>query len=208
MPVGMMMPFPFDPSMMMGGMQPQQDSDSGHVPPRVEIAFRFLQMCNGKSSPTYVPASEYHVEEFAGMKLTTEEETAAATACNLLNQYLAGQLPPDQWDRGFLRKKKKNDSNAILAAARELTQPQGHTQKMIPCNACQAQGRISKPPVTGWARVRRLFEKSTMPCPVCHGAKQLILVVPLFPAIQQAVHETMQTPGAVTVEVESPEPPS
>jgi hypothetical protein len=163
-------------------------------------------MCNGKASPTYVPASEHHVEEFAGMKLTEEEVVTAATACNLVNKYLAGQLPPDAWDRGIRRKSRKTDAHAVIAAARELAQPAGHITKQITCNSCMGQGRISKPPAQGLARIRRIFQRSTLVCPVCMGAKQLVMVMPQFPSLQAAMADAMGEPeaGAVTVEVTPP----
>jgi hypothetical protein len=145
---------PFFMGMPMGmGMQfapsePQQRIDEIVVPPRIDKAMQFLNMLNRKTE-VQVAASEHEIREVEGQKLTEEELTAQATACNLLNQYFAGQLAPDGWEklkveaikRKNIRKKKSQD---------------------------RAVGSVINCPICGGGKVRK-------DCPLCEGTTTIVV---------------------------------
>ena len=80
----------------------QQQSQRPNIPPRVMVAMEFLQRCSAKTSllpmPTY-SSDKVEYTPIDGQKLTDEEATAQATACDLLSRYFQGSLPECGWDK-------------------------------------------------------------------------------------------------------------
>lgn len=119
------------------------------VPARVEKAMQFLAMLTNKTR-TSAAVSENQIETIPGQTLTEEEQTASATACNLLSAYFAGKLPPDQWEQ--MRYEALEKQNSQIGKVSHVK-----TGRVLHCLVCQ--GRDSQ-------------------CSLCEGTGK-IMVTPL-----------------------------
>jgi len=139
----MMMPFPF------GQMMPDQQDIRPQVPDiivpaRVRIAMEFLNSLTVKGM-TRAAVYESGAQEIKGQNLSDEEADAQATACNLLSQYFAGKLPPDQWESlrvDALKKQaatgEKNQKGMVL----NCVMCSNRRQPRRDCPLCEGSGVI------------------------------------------------------------------
>jgi len=68
------------------------------VPARVRVAMEYLNLMSQKTM-THAAGNDLIIEQIPGQELTDEEASAQATACNMLENYFAGKMPPDYWER-------------------------------------------------------------------------------------------------------------
>lgn len=115
------------------------------VPARINKAMEFLELMAMKTQ-TRAAVSENQIQQIEGQKLTVEEMTAQATACNLLNQYFAGQLPVDKWEE------------VRLTALQQKVENRKKTNRPMKILRCMACGGSDKN------------------CPLCEGTGTLIVV--------------------------------
>ena len=118
------------------------------VPARVRIAMDFLQTLTIKQM-TRAAVYESGAEQIPGQKLSDEEADAQATACNLLSQYFAGKLSPDEWER-----------IKVDALKKQAEQGEQKNQKGMVLNCVMCSNRRSP----------------RKDCPLCEGSG-IILVV-------------------------------
>lgn len=124
-----------------GGPKPE------YVPARAKMAMALLEMFTSKTA-SHPAISDVAVEIVPGQTLTEEEVAVQATACHVLNKYLAGKLPADQWEKprlNSLRNRSRDKKNKGLIA--------------IKCHICGGMGR-------GDNKV----------CPLCDGRGTLLLI--------------------------------
>lgn len=79
---------------MMGGQSSPQEEE----PARVRIALEVLQHLSFKTM-IRAAVNDLAIEQIDGQELTTGESNLQATACNFLNDYLAGKMKPDRLER-------------------------------------------------------------------------------------------------------------
>lgn len=149
--MGPMGSFPFIPPWMIPWNQGQEREGSIPdiiVPARVEKALQFFSMVTSKTMKR-IAATEHAIESFDGQNLTDEEQTAMATACNLLTKYFGGALPHDPWEQlryTAVSKQLENDNHGP-----------GHVLKCIAC-----------------CRTPNMQPQSS--CELCHGSGKLLVM--------------------------------
>ena len=140
-PFLMMMP----PWFQQQQQQPQQQSmPDGLIPARVNKALEFIALLSQKTMAR-AAVNDVAIEHIEGQKLSDEEGTALATACNMLTDYFGGRLKPDTWEE--LR---------VMAARVQIEHDTNGVGRVTDCFAC-APG----PP--------------SHRCVLCHGSGHLLV---------------------------------
>jgi hypothetical protein len=146
-PIGFMMSYP---GSFGGGMNPYQRGPEIVVPARVDKAMEFLQLMTAKVMPR-AAATDHSIEQLPVPKLTTEEESCHATACNLLSTYFDGKLKPDEWEKTRLEADKKmldtGGKKATLLTCFACMSSNGpHAAPNPKCQLCEGTGKIMVSP--------------------------------------------------------------
>lgn len=138
------------PPFLQGFIQQPEESRSNTeipVPPRVIKAMEFLQALNNKAA-TQAVANGLNIEQIPGQKLSEEEETTKITACNLINQYFAGQLQPDTWEKLYIedvkdrRQEKRQEKTEVQAAAALCPACPDLNSPNMNCPLCRGRGIV------------------------------------------------------------------
>lgn len=143
-PFGMMPPFM---SFMMQNQQEERPTPPPDiiVPARVRLALEFMAALTNKTAAR-AAVTEHHVELIPGQKLTDEETTAQATACNLLSQYFAGKLNPDKWEEiRYTQLKKQAEIGGGQGTCIRCMACGPHPQE--DCPLCQGRGSLLVQPL-------------------------------------------------------------
>lgn len=154
---------PTFPWIMLQNERPRDPDErpENYVPPRVRVALQFLSVLAAKQAAVPVKwgpqglmvegvggadVATGGVEVVPGQKLTDEEAAAQATACNLLGQYFAGQLPPLPQERLPLAKRRNGEGGVPLARCKIICPScADQPQYRHVCGVCSKRGYVEVP---------------------------------------------------------------
>jgi hypothetical protein len=129
---------------------PARQIPSQEVPPRVQVAFRFLETLTEKTATKPLPTKAFDgdggitYEALQGQELTVEEREAMTSALKLLTSYFKGEMGESHLETDARRReeeRRKDEFTFGLPIVIDCPQCGGNPRRG--CFVCRGKGRIS-----------------------------------------------------------------